>query len=199
MILQIEEMKDEPISVKRFITRRASMYDVLDLQKGISDEHPLRRHSSFNPRNRQINRDDHTKIEDYLFQKINREISFRVNNLLNFHSSFEISLEALSWNDSFSALHFSCPVLSYMHDTDEDSIDIQIAKRPTLVSATNGSRNFENLNDNHVIALEFNDRIIEPTCQVQRLDKENYSTFQHGKRRNSHSCRRLERVSPGCC
>ena len=218
VLYQSVEITNELTAEHGFITRRASMHCISNLQPSSSHERPCRRHSSFHSRNRQAHRIDHSNIEEHLLQQRNRELTCRVNNLLNFHSSFEISLEASSWHESIPALHFSCPVLSYMHDSDEDSIEIRMAKRPSLISVTNGSRNFENLNDISVddpvindisvdnpvindisadnpviITFDLNDQLTEPVNGTQTLNTVSYSSSRHGKRRNRLSYARLER------
>jgi hypothetical protein len=55
-----------------------------------------------------------------------------VNTLLHFLTSYEISLAASSQPDVSYGLKYSCPVLSYLHDSDEDSVEIQIVKIPSL-------------------------------------------------------------------
>jgi hypothetical protein len=72
-----------------------------------------------------------------------RKVSSMVNTLLDFHSSFEISLASASRQD----LHLSCPVLSYVYDSDDDSIEINKAKRPSLTSNSKRNETFKIAND----------------------------------------------------
>jgi hypothetical protein len=169
-----------------------------------------RRHSSYNPRNRKIHRDAHANLEEYLIQleqHTNPKLAKRsdiVNTLLEFHASYEISLAASSQPDVSYGLQYSCPVLSYLHDSDEDSVEIQIVKKPSLhhecqVKGFNASSRslhqcdeddcsdspVEDLEDNRWMESEYTFELPEMT----ELDQTSYLR----KRRKSHSYQVLQR------
>jgi hypothetical protein len=183
-------------------TRRASMHGKsCHKTASSSDVKRYRRHSTFNPRNRQGHRDAHNDFEDYLIHQKNRQRSSIVSTLMDFHSSIEISLAASYRKDMKKALYFSCPILSYMHDTDEDSIEMRKMKRSSLISDPKENESFEYLNDDDDSDSDSDSDIsfdvaLESEQQEYILgitEKEDVQYLQPGKRRQRHSYKALER------
>lgn len=108
-----------------------------------------RRHSSYESRNRSMHRIQHQQVKDHLSKMEDkhhlRRASF-VTNLLQFNLSVDMSMSAADFggganngyangmpgemNMSSPAMHLSCPVLSYMNDVEEDSVELLQMKRP---------------------------------------------------------------------
>jgi hypothetical protein len=147
---------DDVLSKRResMILRRSSIHgDFISYRNDFKDKYnPIntrrrRCHSSYNPRNRKTHRVAHVDLEEYLtqctqtknhhYKKLER--SNIVNTLLDFHASFEISLAASSQPDVSLGLQYSCPVLSYLQDSDDDSVEVRIMKRSSLLHKSSGS------------------------------------------------------------
>ena len=99
-----------------------------------------RRHSSFESRKRLQSYNDHQTVKEYLNSPfVNAERSKFVQSLLDFNLSVNMaSLRDLSTMDESPALRVSCPVLSYLNDDEEDSVDLteykrKVTKRSSLV------------------------------------------------------------------
>jgi hypothetical protein len=199
VMYQDAEVQDDmnDIRVGRPATRRASMNVTSSKHKTNSvNDCRYRRHSSFNPRNRQAHRDAHSHLEEYFLERGNPQRSSIVSTLLDFHSSFELSMVGAA-HDVSSALHFSCPVLSYMHDSDEDSVEMNITKRPSLMLGTNGSENIEYLNydsdnngDNLVDSFQLPE---EKEYVIEMSEEEQYTNSHRETRRKRPSYITLER------
>ena len=101
-----------------------------------------RRHSTFNPRNRAAHRREHADLDEHL-KMLEDKQRFRrasfVHNLLEFSVNFDVSTAAAMSHDVSPALNFSCPVLSYMNDDEEDSVELRMLRRPSLVSIPDDS------------------------------------------------------------
>lgn len=104
-----------------------------------------RRHSSYEPLNRSVHRAQHQEVKEHLAKMEDkhhlRRSSF-VNNLLEFNLSVDVSMS--DHMDALSpAMHLSCPVLSYMNDDEEESIELRMVQRPSLVSVMEGEESQE--------------------------------------------------------
>jgi hypothetical protein len=179
-------------------TRRASMSNKASHEgASLNNVKHYRRHSTFNPRNRQTHRDAHADFEEYILYQRNNQRSSIVSTLLDFHSSFEISLAASFPKGMRAALHFSCPVLSYMHDYDEDSLEMRMTKRSSLISNLKENEDFEYLNDysesDSGISFDVSSQSERQQYVIDMSDKEDISCLQPGKRRKRHSYKVLER------
>jgi hypothetical protein len=96
-----------------------------------------RRHSSYEPRSRSAHRAQHQELKEHLVtleDKHHLRRSSFVNNLLEFNLSVDVSMSDMGADVASPALHLSCPVLSYMNDDEEDSIELRMVQRPSLVS-----------------------------------------------------------------
>jgi len=88
-----------------------------------------RRHSSFESRQIRATYAAHLAMEKEL--KANESARAEtIGKLLEFNSSINLaSMSDLSVMNSSPSLHLSCPVLSYLNDDDEDSIEIYTFKK----------------------------------------------------------------------
>jgi hypothetical protein len=160
--------------------------------------HRRRRHSTYNPRNRRAHRDGHSEIKEFLSnikdKNYTRRNSF-VNNLMDFNLSYEVSMAA-SKHELSPALNFSCPVLNYLREDDEDSIELQMTKRPSLISERqehSDSMNWESFKDDGESELpqDGHELRIEYVMELPLVDQPRVSK---GKRRQRpHSYKMLER------
>ena len=158
-----------------------------------------RRHSSYESRTRSAHRETHAELKEHLDRLEDkhhlRRASF-VNNLLEFNLSFEISMNSFSDNGTMHspALAFSCPVLSYMHDEEEDSVELNLLRRPSLVSVRENSReeSWESLKGHDETELP-EDGHGESTEYYIELPPLEEATKPTGKRRRSHSYKMLEK------
>lgn len=105
-----------------------------------------RRHSSYEPRNRSFHRAQHQQVKEHLMKMEDkhhlRRSSF-VNNLLEFNLSVDVSMSDMGADAVSPAMHLSCPVLSYMNDDEEESIELRMVQRPSLVSVVEGEESQE--------------------------------------------------------
>jgi hypothetical protein len=182
----------------RNTTRRASMQNISYHEAATSvGVKRYRRHSTFNPRNRQAHRDTLADFQDYMLHQRNRQRSSIVSTLLDFHSSFEISMVASFRKDVKPALYLSCPVLSYMHDSDEDSIEIRRVKRSSLISNPKENQNFEYLDDciesDSDISFDVSSQPKQQEYIVDMSEIEGFPCLRPRKRRQRHSYKELER------
>jgi len=157
-----------------------------------------RRHSTFNPRNRAAHREEHADLEEHL-KRLEDKHRFRrasfVNNLLEFSVNFDVSMSNPAMDHEISpALNFSCPVLSYMNDEEEDSVDLTMIRRPSLISVHDDSNtdSWESLKDDgetespqdaHELSREY---VIELPSMEEVVKPK-------GKRRRPHSYKMLEK------
>jgi hypothetical protein len=182
----------------RNTTRRASMQNTSYHEAATSvDVKHHRRHSTFNPRNRQAHRDANADFEDYMLHQRNKQRSSIVSTLLDFHSSFKVTLAASFKKDKNPALYFACPVLSYMHDSDEDSIEITRLKRSSLISNPKENENFECLGDgtesDSEISFDFSSQPKQTEYIMDLSEIEDFPCLQPRKRQQRHSYKELER------
>jgi len=157
-----------------------------------------RRHSTFNSRNRAAHRKEHADLEEHLksFEDKHRfrRASF-VNNLLEFSVNFDVSMSNAAMGHEISpALNFSCPVLSYMHDDEEDSVEILMLRRPSLISSNDDSKtdSWESLKDDG--ETDFSPDAHEMSREyVIELPSMEEVVKPKGKRRRPHSYQMLEK------
>lgn len=139
-----EELAEGAVVVHR---RRASMRNTADepmvLLQEMMPKHKktLRRHSSFESSLRSsVHKSDHESMKEYLFSMENncdlgKRSSF-IGTLMRFNLSLNLSLggDSVENDDPISSgLQYSCPVLSYMQDDEEDSVDLCVKNRPGLL------------------------------------------------------------------
>jgi hypothetical protein len=200
VMYQDAEVQDEINQQRRgrAASRRVSMH-AMSSQKNatcINVHRHIRCHSSFNPRNRQAHRDAHYQLEEYFLEQGNIQRSSLVSTLLDFHSSFELSIAA-GMHDISPSLHFSCPVLSYMHDSDEDSVEMSMAKRSSLMLVTNGNESIESLNYNsdntEGVLIDSEEPRLETEYVIEMSEDSKAFNLQPEKRRKRPSYITLER------
>lgn len=98
----------------------------------------MRRHSSFEPRQARKAYQEHCEVKEYISTLGDQERSTFIKDLLDFNLSVNMaSMSDLSMMDKSPGLHYSCPVLSYMNDDEEDSVDLATfrkasRKRPSM-------------------------------------------------------------------
>ena len=154
-----------------------------------------RRHSNYNPRNRAAHRQSHTDLEEHLRHLEDkhhlRRASF-VNNLLEFSLSYDVSMSG-SEHELSPALNFSCPVLSYMNDEEEDSVELRMLRRSSLVSVPEDSNqeSWESLKDDGETSLPQDAHEMSREYVIELPPLEEY-VKPSGKRRRSHSYKMLE-------
>ena len=155
-----------------------------------------RRHSTFNPRNRAAHRKEHAELDDHL-KMLEDKQSFRrasvVHNLLEFSVNFDVSTATMS-HEMSPALNFSCPVLSYMNDDEEDSVELRLLRRPSLVSIPDDSnaQSWESFKDDGVTQLiqDGEDMSREYIFELPPMEE---VVKPRGKRRRPHSYKLLEK------
>jgi hypothetical protein len=167
-----------------------------NLSNSTSDTIRRRRHSTYNPRNRKAHRDAHSKVKELISNWNDKNYSRRnsfVSNLMDFNLSYEVSM-AVSKHDVSPALNFSCPVLNYLREDDEDSIELRMTKRPSLISErepVDSSMSWESFKDDGESELPQDVRI-EYIMQLPSMDDK--PRLSKGKRRQKpHSYKLLER------
>ena len=155
-----------------------------------------RRHSSYNPRNRAAHRQAHMKLEDHL-RYLEDEHHFKrasfVNNLLEFNLSYDVSMSG-SEHELSPALGFSCPVLSYMNEDEEDSVELRMLRRPSLVSVPEDptQASWESFKDDGETDLPVDAHEMSDEYIIELPPLEEY-VKPSGKRRRSHSYKLLEK------
>jgi hypothetical protein len=161
-----------------------------------------RRHSTYNARHRKFHRDAHATIKDYLLTIQDENHARRANfvtNLMDFNLSFEVAMAASSSSDEMMspALNLSCPILSYLKEDDEDSIELIMIKKPSLIpnkDDSNPCENWESLKDDGE-SEQFMDDPSQTNEYIVRLpplnDDEEESSRQRG-RKKLHSYQMLE-------
>jgi hypothetical protein len=172
-----------------------------DLSCRMDRHHYPRRHSTYNGRNRKFHRDAHATIKDYFLtiQDVNhaRRTSF-VTNLMDFNLSFDVAMAASNSNGISPTLNLSCPILSYLKEDDEDSIELIMIKRPSLITDKeefNQSANWESLKDDGESEEDSMDNPNHKTEYVIELAplEEDYDS-SWGKKRNNDRQRRKKKV-----
>ena len=157
----------------------------------------LRRHSSYEPRNRSAHHQAHAELKDHLDHLEDkhdlRRASF-VHNLLEFNLSFDVSMNSFADIGPSAALNLSCPVLSYMNDDEEDSVELNLLRRPSLVSGQENSKeeSWESLKDDGEAELpkEDHENSGEYCIELPPLEE---VIKPAGKRRRSSSYKILEK------
>ena len=115
----------------------------------------VRRHSSFESRQTPKAYDEHKAMKEYLGKPKRTTHKFEViQQMLDFNLSASMSsLNDLSMMNKSLGLHYSCPVLSYMNEDEEDSVELTYIKkrqsrRSSLCSLTEDeAESWESLND----------------------------------------------------
>ena len=160
----------------------------------------VRRHSSFESCQPLESYNAHQTMKDYLNSLEDTERSNFVESLLDFNLSVNMaSLSDMSMIDESPGLHLSCPVLSYMNDDEEDSIDLMTfkrnkgTKRSSLTILTEETeQSWESLNDDPVNESFQNSReyVVEMKQLPPTIDDDEQKP-QHTKRRRRRSCQTL--------
>jgi hypothetical protein len=150
-------------------------------------------------------------MEEYLVQfqqNKNHKLKKRsgiVNALLDFHASYELSFAASSQLDVNLGVQCSCPVSSYLQDSDEDSVEVLIVKRPTLHHEYHSKHDNESSRSIHHSGVEdfevppeegsdLHCRLMESdyTLEIPEMMEPEQPTL-HRMRRKPHSYQVLER------
>lgn len=114
----------------------------------------MRRHSTYSEREPEKSYKQHKKMKEYLNSLEYSHKTDVAKMLLDFSMSINMaSSRDLSFMNESLAMHYSCPVLSYMNDEEEDSVELtehkmKGLKRHSMDSIGEGSeQNWETLND----------------------------------------------------
>jgi hypothetical protein len=139
---------------------RNSSVPRVNASTGKSIAKAVRRHSSFEPRDRLKTYKDHKAMKEYLGTPRGSTHKRRthkfdvIQKMLEFNLSASVtSFNDLSMMNKSLGLHYSCPVLSYMNEDEEDSVELTYLKkrqsrRSSLCSLTEDeSESWESLND----------------------------------------------------
>jgi hypothetical protein len=165
-----------------------------------------RRHSSYESRCRTEHRRHHTEVKEYLAmlgdEQSQRRLEF-VNSLLKFNLSMEMSMSSFSdlGDVSSPAMAMSCPVLSYMNDDEEDSIELAHFKHPSFTTPTvPEEESWESLKtDPEEEPKDAHEESREYFIQLQDSDQgENYDKMASQKKLHSYKMLelRLKQESP---
>ena len=94
----------------------------------------VRRHSSYSPREYRPNYQHHKEMKTFLESKESKLFASNVvEKLIDFNASLNlVSISDLSTVEESLAMHLSCPVLSYMNEDDEDSVELAAHKKTGL-------------------------------------------------------------------
>ena len=95
-----------------------------------------RRHSTFHSSDRNFHRRQHMEMKEYFLDNNHHKRSSIIEGLFQFQLSVNLSMASIDSMENLDspALYRSCPILSYMNDDDEDSVELQRMKRPSLTS-----------------------------------------------------------------
>jgi hypothetical protein len=159
--------------------------------KGFIEKPLVRRHSSYEARQRRKNFAQHQDMKKYLETRSEKKMSSAIQKLIDFNLSVSMASSSdLSMCVTPTSLHYSCPVLSYMND-EEDSLDLaaqrQRKRRSTLCSLSESvEESWESLNDDNSIheSTEY-----EVTMKALNHDDKKPRI----KRRRPYSCLQLSR------
>ena len=93
-----------------------------------------RRHSTFHASDRRFHRKQHQEMKEHFLDCTNHKRSSIIDGLFQFQLSVNMSMASMdNFEDNTGpSLYRSCPVLSYMNDEDEDSVELHRTKRPSL-------------------------------------------------------------------
>lgn len=157
-----------------------------------------RRHSSYESSMRSTHREHHQEIKEHLHTMEDehslRRASF-VNHLLEFNLSVDVSMADLNADPEAEytspAMHLSCPVLSYMNDDEEDSVELRIMHRPSLISVEEEAP-WESLKDCGSQMPREEEKAKEYVLELPPLPVEDPNRKMRPKRRRPHSYKILE-------
>jgi hypothetical protein len=157
----------------------------------------VRRHSTFHSQERQQHYTAHRIMKDYLLSREDVHHDRRsslVTNLMEFNLSYGVvfmTSTGSTTNNDDRPVSTSCPVLSYMNEDDEDSVELRRIKRPSLVSLFESKtiHDWETLEDDtvDVSTIEYVMDMTSPPIEESNLSR------RKGKRRKPHSYQMLER------
>mmetsp|Transcript_6309 Transcript_6309/g.10451 ORF Transcript_6309/g.10451 Transcript_6309/m.10451 type:complete len:290 (-) Transcript_6309:136-1005(-) len=164
----------------------------------------IRRHSSYDVRQPESSYNHHLQMKEYLdsMEEDSKERQNFVAALLDFNMSVNMaSLSDLSMMDKSPAMHYSCPVLSYMNDDEEDSIELLVykmehdgnsglKKRNALCIVEEQEASWESLNDESDPILPLDDGNDSREYQIEMKPLEP-DTKPRPKRRRPASCKVL--------
>lgn len=159
----------------------------------------IRRHSSHELRQANKSYSHHLQMKEYLdsMEADSKERNNFVTALLKFNISVNMaSLSDFSMMDKSPGMHYSCPVLSYMNDDEEDSIDLLVYKqqqngggmrRASMQIAEEQEESWESLKDSE------SDSAISEGSKEYIIDMQPLEPDTKGrtKRRRKSSCRML--------
>jgi hypothetical protein len=163
-----------------------------------SRPHHRRRHSTFHSQNLQEHWEAHVMLKNSLEEKkkdINdeRRTSF-VQNLMEFNMSYSVVMTTSTTKDTAvvhrGTMSTSCPVLNYLNDDDEDSVELRRAKRSSLPSLLESKTtlDWENLEDASGDNISSDEYFLDMPPMEEEL-----ILPRKGKRRKPHSYQMLER------
>ncbi|KAI2495054.1 hypothetical protein MHU86_19486 [Fragilaria crotonensis] len=151
----------------------------------------VRRHSTYCEREREKAYKEHKGMKEYLNSLEDHSKSKVATMLLEFNSSMSMaSLSDVGVMNASPAMHYSCPVLSYMNDDEEDSVELTESrmkgtKRLSMVSISEESaETWETLHDDPLEDPFQNSK--EYHLELKRVDDD--FKKPRAKRRRSPSC-----------
>ena len=111
-----------------------SVADLIKEPTSLSTRKKPRRHSTFHSSDRRFHRKKHQEMKEHFLDSANHKRSSIIDGLFQFQLSVNMSMASMDhFEDNTSpSLYRSCPVLSYMNDDDEDSVELYRIKRPSL-------------------------------------------------------------------
>ena len=144
IVQELEEEVDDPM-FRKPKQRRGSLQSVTtvssdstaqsitvtEITKAPAARKP-RRHSSFHASDRIFHRRRHDEMKTYFYDHGHEKRSSIIGSLFQFQLSVNMaSFSSLEETDT-KALYRSCPILTYMNDDDEDSVDLFHSKQSSL-------------------------------------------------------------------
>jgi hypothetical protein len=147
----------------------------------------VRRHSSYCEIEREKTYKQHKRMKEYLNSLQDNSKSKVAKMLLEFNSSMSMaSLDDVGIMNESLAMHYSCPVLSYMNDDEEDSVELtehrmKGKKRLSMASISENSGEtwetllddpmedpFQNSKEYHMELKRVNDDFKKPRAKRRR-------------------------------
>jgi len=93
-----------------------------------------RRHSTYHSSERSFHRKQHKEMKVYFHDNDFHKRNTVIEGLFQFQLSVNMSMASMENLEEMDSgnLYRSCPILTYMNDEDEDSVDLHRVKRPSL-------------------------------------------------------------------
>jgi hypothetical protein len=143
IVEELEREDDSPLQSHCKQPRRGSLQSVgssttssismADLVHEPTGPRP-RRHSSFHSLQRSLHRRLHKEMKVYFQDNDHHKRNTVIEGLFQFQLSLNMSMASMDNLEEMDSgnLYRSCPILTYMNDEDEDSVDLHRVKRPSL-------------------------------------------------------------------